>query len=279
MPRRWPRSEQALPALGAGIYLNTGSAGPLPAETAAAMADLAELRAPDGPGARRVLLRGRSSSAWPRRGRRIAAVLAADVDDDRAHPLDDRRHERRDLGARLAARRPGGHDPATSIRAALGPLSRPASGPGSSSRSSTSATAATTTATLAAFDAAITPRTRLVVDLPRPVDDRGGPAHRAIARLAHAARRDRGRRRRPGRRGHAGLVDDLGVDYYAVAGPEMAPRTGGDRRALGLGRRARAGAPPACRAGSASMASPSKEPASSSARAAGSRRRTTTSRR
>jgi L-cysteine/cystine lyase len=31
----------AMPALGAGIYLNTGTAGPLPAETAAAMADMA----------------------------------------------------------------------------------------------------------------------------------------------------------------------------------------------------------------------------------------------
>ncbi len=32
----------ALPALGAGIYLNTGSVGPLPAETAAAMAEITE---------------------------------------------------------------------------------------------------------------------------------------------------------------------------------------------------------------------------------------------
>jgi len=32
---------QALPSLSAGIYLNTGSAGPLPAETAAAMAEMA----------------------------------------------------------------------------------------------------------------------------------------------------------------------------------------------------------------------------------------------
>jgi len=32
----------ALPALGAGVYLNTGSCGPLPAETAAAMAEVAD---------------------------------------------------------------------------------------------------------------------------------------------------------------------------------------------------------------------------------------------
>jgi L-cysteine/cystine lyase len=33
---------EALPALGAGLYLNTGSAGPLPAETAAAMAEIVD---------------------------------------------------------------------------------------------------------------------------------------------------------------------------------------------------------------------------------------------
>ena len=33
---------EALPALGAGIYLNTGSVGPIPAETAAAMAEIVE---------------------------------------------------------------------------------------------------------------------------------------------------------------------------------------------------------------------------------------------
>ena len=33
---------EALPATAAGIYLNTGSVGPLPAETAKAMADLAD---------------------------------------------------------------------------------------------------------------------------------------------------------------------------------------------------------------------------------------------
>jgi hypothetical protein len=33
---------EALPATGAGIYLNAGSAGPMPAETARAMAEIAE---------------------------------------------------------------------------------------------------------------------------------------------------------------------------------------------------------------------------------------------
>jgi hypothetical protein len=34
---------EALPATGAGIYLNTGTSGPLPRETARAMTDLAEI--------------------------------------------------------------------------------------------------------------------------------------------------------------------------------------------------------------------------------------------
>ncbi len=40
-PERLAAVREALPALGAGIYLNTGSVGPIPAETAAAMADFA----------------------------------------------------------------------------------------------------------------------------------------------------------------------------------------------------------------------------------------------
>ena len=40
-PERLAAVREALPALGAGIYLNTGSAGPLPSETAAAMAEFA----------------------------------------------------------------------------------------------------------------------------------------------------------------------------------------------------------------------------------------------
>jgi L-cysteine/cystine lyase len=67
-----------LPALAAGIYLNTGSVGPLPAETAAAMAEAAD----------RELTVGRAHPAdWPDALARIdearaavAAVLTTDVD-------------------------------------------------------------------------------------------------------------------------------------------------------------------------------------------------------
>ncbi len=40
-PERLAAVREALPSLGAGIYLNTGSVGPIPAESAAAMADFA----------------------------------------------------------------------------------------------------------------------------------------------------------------------------------------------------------------------------------------------
>ena len=45
-PEKLAAVRAALPALSAGIYLNTGSVGPLPAETAAAMAEL-EIRERD----------------------------------------------------------------------------------------------------------------------------------------------------------------------------------------------------------------------------------------
>ena len=40
-PEKLAAVREAIPSLAAGIYLNTGSVGPLPAETAAAMADMA----------------------------------------------------------------------------------------------------------------------------------------------------------------------------------------------------------------------------------------------
>lgn len=68
-----------LPALGAGIYLNTGSVGPLPAETAAAMDEYAarELRTGRAHPADFELFLERMAEA--RAG--IAAILAGDVDD------------------------------------------------------------------------------------------------------------------------------------------------------------------------------------------------------
>jgi L-cysteine/cystine lyase len=69
----------ALPALSAGIYLNTGSVGPLPAETAAAMAEVAdrELQAGRAHPADFADLLQRMEEARAS----VAAVLTADTDD------------------------------------------------------------------------------------------------------------------------------------------------------------------------------------------------------
>jgi len=67
----------ALPALSAGIYLNTGSAGPLPAETAAAMAEMAARERDVGRGHVDALEETLVRMAEARAG--VAAVLGTDV--------------------------------------------------------------------------------------------------------------------------------------------------------------------------------------------------------
>ena len=69
----------ALPALGSGIYLNTGSVGPLPAETAAAMAELARYEAETGRAHPAYFFELEQRMAEARAA--MAAVLVADVDD------------------------------------------------------------------------------------------------------------------------------------------------------------------------------------------------------
>jgi L-cysteine/cystine lyase len=69
----------ALPALEAGIYLNTGSVGPLPAETAAAMDDMAEYELRTGRAHPDYYLETVQRMAEARAA--VAAILTADVDD------------------------------------------------------------------------------------------------------------------------------------------------------------------------------------------------------
>ena len=69
----------ALPALEAGIYLNTGSVGPLPAETAAAMAELAEYELRTGRAHLDYYHETLQRMAEARAA--VAAVLTADVGD------------------------------------------------------------------------------------------------------------------------------------------------------------------------------------------------------
>ena len=69
---------EALPALGAGIYLNTGSVGPLPTETAAAMAEIAAMDLATGRGHVDVFADLLVRMDEARSG--VAAVIGADVD-------------------------------------------------------------------------------------------------------------------------------------------------------------------------------------------------------
>ena len=100
----------ALPALDAGIYLNTGSVGPLPAETAAAMAELDGLRAATR-AARSIDYFDEIAPAHGRGARRRRGRPRPPTSTDIALThCDDRRHEHRRLVDRLAARRPRRHD-------------------------------------------------------------------------------------------------------------------------------------------------------------------------
>ena len=67
----------AIPALGAGIYLNTGSVGPLPAETAAAMAEIAAWERDTGRGHVDSIPEVLQRMAEARAG--VAAIMGTDV--------------------------------------------------------------------------------------------------------------------------------------------------------------------------------------------------------
>ena len=69
---------EALPATGAGIYLNTGSVGPLPRETAQAMNEIAEWELRTGRASSAVLDEALLRMDEARAG--IAAILSTDVD-------------------------------------------------------------------------------------------------------------------------------------------------------------------------------------------------------
>ncbi|MGH2476034.1 MAG: aminotransferase class V-fold PLP-dependent enzyme [Candidatus Limnocylindrales bacterium] len=78
-PDRLAEVRAALPALAAGIYLNTGSVGPLPAETAAAMTELAAYELTTGRAHLAYYEEMVQRMAEARAG--VAAVLTADVGD------------------------------------------------------------------------------------------------------------------------------------------------------------------------------------------------------
>lgn len=70
---------EALPAVGAGIYLDTATAGPLPSETSAAMAELASWEGRTGRASRAFLEEAEARLDEARAA--VAAILTADVDE------------------------------------------------------------------------------------------------------------------------------------------------------------------------------------------------------
>lgn len=149
----------ALPALAAGIYLNTGSVGPLPAETAAAMAELADYELRVGRAHldyyHELLQRLDEARAA------VAAVLTADVDDIAlTHATTDGMN----IGAWAIDLQPGDGVVTTNLEhpGGIGPLYMLRDRRGADLRIVDVGLGGDRDAVLAAFDAAIDERTRLV---------------------------------------------------------------------------------------------------------------------
>jgi L-cysteine/cystine lyase len=150
----------ALPALAAGIYLNTGSVGPLPAETAAAMADLAEYELTTGRSHADYFDETLQRMAEARAA--VAAVLTADVDDIAlTHATTDGMN----IGVWSIDWRAGDKAVTTTLEhpGGVGPLYRLRDRLGIELAFVDVAAAEDEAALLAAFDAAIDARTRAVV--------------------------------------------------------------------------------------------------------------------
>jgi L-cysteine/cystine lyase len=206
---------EALPALGAGIYLNTGSVGPLPAETAAAMAELVDYE----------LRIGRAHMDYweaflERMGEAraaVAAVLGADVNEialvhstsqamnAAIWSVDVRPGERI---VTTQAEHPGG----------LGPVHAAAARAGAEVAIADVGLGDDEDATLRAFDAAITPGTRIVAFSHVLWTTGARLPVTAIAEIAHA----RGARVVVDGAQAAGAIPvtvaELGVDFYAIPG-------------------------------------------------------------
>jgi L-cysteine/cystine lyase len=212
-PEKLAAVRSALPALSAGIYLNTGSVGPLPAETAAAMAEISSWELDVGrahPDAFDDLL-GRMGEA--RAG--VAAVVGTDVG---AVALTHSTTDAMNAGTLASEARHGGRVVTTRHEhmGGLGPLYAmrdrgvveieiiDAGDDGDDAR------------TLAAFDSAITPGTRLVSVSHVAWTTGAILPIAAIARLAHA----RGAQLLVDGAQAAGAIpfrfDELGADFYAV---------------------------------------------------------------
>jgi L-cysteine/cystine lyase len=204
---------EALPALSAGIYLNTGSVGPMPAETAAAMAEIVEYELRVGRAAMDYWDAFLERFAEARGA--VAAVIGADVDEIAiTHSTS---------AAMNAATwsldfRPGDRIVTTRSEhpGALGPVHAAAARTGA--EIVTVDVDGDDDEVLAAFDTAIRPGTRLI-SLSHVLWTTGAVLPlAAIAELAH----DRGAIVAVDGAQAAGAIPvhvaDLGVDFYAIPG-------------------------------------------------------------
>jgi L-cysteine/cystine lyase len=204
---------QALPAVGAGIYLNTGSAGPIPAEVAAVMADLEGWEVRTGRASAEFFDDFLERLAEARAA--VAAVLATDVDTVAiTHATTEGMNiatwavdwKPGDRAVTTRHEHPGGLGPLVAARDRFGiELAFVDIGDGSDDD-----------ATLAAFDVAITPRTKLV-SISHVVWTTG--ARLPIERIARLAKERGATVAIDGAQAVGAIpvvVEDLGVDYYAV---------------------------------------------------------------
>jgi L-cysteine/cystine lyase len=212
-PEKLTAVRAALPALSAGIYLNTGAVGPMPAETAAAMTEMADYERDLGRAHPDYFLESMARMNEARAG--VAALLGTDVD---AVALTHSTTDGMNAATLLPDWRAGGRVVTSSHEhaAGLGPLYAlrdrlgveidfvDAGGDGDDDR------------TVAAFDAAITPDTRLV-SISHVLWTTGAVMPVAkIAELAH----DRGALVVVDGAQAAGAIpfriDELGADLYAI---------------------------------------------------------------
>ena len=213
-PEKLAAVRTAIPSLAAGIYMNTGSVGPLPAETAAAMADMAAYERDVGRAHPDYFAEFIGRMGEARAG--VAAVLGTDV---AAVALTHATTDGMNAATLLPDWRAGGRAVTTAHEhaGAVGPLVAVRDRFGVDVAFVDAGDDGDDERTIAAFDAAITPDTRLV-SLSHVLWTTGAVMPvRAIADIAH----DRGALVVVDGAQAAGAIpfrfDDLGADLYAVS--------------------------------------------------------------
>jgi L-cysteine/cystine lyase len=226
---------QALPAVGAGIYLNTGSAGPIPAETAAAMAELEGWEVRTGRASAEFFEDFLERLAESRAG--VAAILAGDVD---SIAITHSTTEGMNIATWSVDWKPGDRAVTTTNEHAggLGPLVAAKRRFGIDLAFVDVGDGTDDDATLAAFDRAITASTKLVA-ISHVLWTTG--ALLPTARIAELAKARGATVAIDGAQAVGAIpvaVEELGVDYYSVAaqkwllGPEGIGALWASREAL-----------------------------------------------